>query len=393
MRKFVLKLVLFLLPFALVLGFPVAVLIVSGELTSVSRVITAQEAEDQLVVGFAYSNATSFYKLQSTLQRKPAVLALGTSRVMQFRDFFFKAPRDFYNAGGGVDRLEDFRVFVDHLSSTPKLLIIGLDQYFFNDNWQGFLVRDYNALLASENRDDLGIVTGNWMEVYQDYLAGKFNFRALVRRPSTRIGLSAAARGAGFRSDGSYSYGVRTSENENTRFREAFERIEKGSQRFQYGGSVSKRALVELALLLKQCAQKDIRVVAFLPPYAHVVWRAMRSKGDDFKYLNEIAREVTPLFDHYGFRFFDFSDLATVGASDVEAVDGLHGSESAYLRMFLKMADDGQGLGQVAGDRGYLLDLLAGYCPDSIKMLAAQGSISDHAARQTAARSHSQLVD
>src|SRR4030095_8142584 len=181
---------------------------------------------------------------------------------------------------------------------------------------------------------------GNWMEVYKDYLAGKFNFRTLVRRPSTHIGLSAVARGAGFRNDGSYSYGVRGSDDEDTRFREAFERIEKGNQRFQYGGSVSKRALDELALLLEQCANKDIRVVAFLPPYANVVWRAMKSKGVEYKYMCEIAHKVTPLFDHYGFRFFDFSDVASVGASDAEAVDGLHGSESAYLRMFLQMADD-----------------------------------------------------
>src|SRR5215471_20617446 len=51
MRKFVVKLALLLLPFSLALGFPVLVLISSGELTSLSRVITAQEAQDQLVVG------------------------------------------------------------------------------------------------------------------------------------------------------------------------------------------------------------------------------------------------------------------------------------------------------------------------------------------------------
>src|SRR5215471_679467 len=272
MRKFVLKIVLFLLPFALVLGFPVVVLIVSGELTSLSRVIAAQDVEEQVVAGFAYSNATNFYKLQSTMQRKPTILALGTSRVMQFRDFFFKAPHDFYNAGGGVDRLEDFRIFVDRLSCPPKLLIIGLDQYFFNDNWQGFAARDYSALLASENRDRLGIVTRNWIEVYEDYLAGKFNLGTLVRRPSTCIGLSAVARGAGFRSDGSYSYGVHAREDEDTRFRETFERIERGNQRFQYGTSVSKRALDELALLLEQCVNREIHVVAFLPPFPHAVW-------------------------------------------------------------------------------------------------------------------------
>jgi hypothetical protein len=40
-------------------------------------------------------------------------------------------------------------------------------------------------------------------------------------------------------------------------------------------------------------------------------------------------------FEAEGFALFDFSDLATTGGSDAEAIDGFHASEAAHVRMLL----------------------------------------------------------
>lgn len=42
-----------------------------------------------------------------------------------------------------------------------------------------------------------------------------------------------------------------------------------------------------------------------------------------------------------GFAYYDFSDFASVQAPDEEAIDGFHGSERTYLRLFIQMLEQG----------------------------------------------------
>ena len=65
----------------------------------------------------------------------------------------------------------------------------------------------------------------------------------------------------------------------------------------------------------------------------------MRQSGENYEYIFKLDDALNPLFRKFDFDFYDFTDLASLGASDVETIDGFHGSEKAYLRLYIKIAE------------------------------------------------------
>ncbi len=344
LKTFWLKLCLFALPFVLLLGFPVFVLCISGELLPVSAVLALNDNTAEFRYGPAYSNADKYYKISEVRRRQPAILALGTSRIMQLRGEFFRQPQQFYNAGGGLTRLEQFRVFLEQAGYAPRLLLVSLDQNFFNDNWQDAKYEDYPARLAADERAGLGTIFMGWRGVYRDYREGKFRLSDLRAVPHC-LGVSACAQRKGFRADGSYDYGNKPSGDVASRLQEAFERIETRTEMFEKGARVSTTRLAELQRLLAYCHSRNIHVAGFLPPYAHAVYDKLIAL-DDYQYLRQIAGQVKPAFEQYQFTFADYSDLAWLGAGDDEALDGFHGDERAYRRIIARLAEQNASLAQ-----------------------------------------------
>ncbi len=153
MKKFIRNLTIFLLPILCLLGFNLFILTLSGELFSPDRIIACQSTDNGLI-GLAYSNPIKYIKLKITEHKKPKILLLGTSRVMQFRDFFFNNPELFYNAGGAISKIKDFNIFINTLETENiQIVIVGLDQYFFNKNWDDLngLQTNYSNNFAIEN--------------------------------------------------------------------------------------------------------------------------------------------------------------------------------------------------------------------------------------------------
>src|SRR3954469_97552 len=101
-RSFFIRLAVLLAPFALVLAFPFAVMWRAGEFMPLGDVAELQRRSAQTVYGVAYANSWRNLKALAFSVRRPAIAALGTSRVMQLRGGFFRHPETFYNAGGAI---------------------------------------------------------------------------------------------------------------------------------------------------------------------------------------------------------------------------------------------------------------------------------------------------
>lgn len=203
-RSVLKSLALFLLPFLLVLVYPFMVMFLSGELMPVNSIIQKQQtAPSEVFVSLAYSDPTRFYKLKIAQKRGAKILALGTSRVMQVRSLFFSDPDSFYNAGGGISDLKDFRNFLNKIpvDKTPSLLIIGLDQRFFNPDWASLNGVGDNWPAPP---GPASVFLNNWAKVYADTWQGKISFSTILsgRTANNAIGLSAQMRDMGFRKDG-----------------------------------------------------------------------------------------------------------------------------------------------------------------------------------------------
>lgn len=348
----------------MILGFPLFVLFISDDFTSIDKVVEAQKEKNKLVLfGTAYSNNSfsPFYKLKSVLGRRPDVIILGTSRVLQFRSRFFKDTASFYNAGGGVSKIKHLQHFLEKVprGEEPRLVIVGLDQYFFNSKWDYLADDDIEKRLATIDVSALDIFLNSWKKIYVDYYEKKYSLRSiLAERGKGWIGLNALMNGNGIRNDGSFRDArfIRdpfNPKNEDYQFRNTFDRIAKQGRRFEYSEKISLEAIGVLERFLGKCQERGIYVVGFLPPYAHAVYQRMISMNK-YQYLIQIAPSLKPVFDRYGFGFYDFSDLAWIGASDAETLDGFHGSEKAYLRLFTQMAESNPVLRHYAQGISYL---------------------------------------
>src|SRR5947208_3342599 len=114
-RTFLAKLALLFVPFLVVLGVPATVMWRAGEFDSPASVAARQMQSPDTLYLTAYSNGWQRLKSLSTAVRKPDVVAVGTSRVMQFRAGFFKDPASFYNAGGAIYEAPQFRDFLRNI--------------------------------------------------------------------------------------------------------------------------------------------------------------------------------------------------------------------------------------------------------------------------------------
>jgi hypothetical protein len=189
------------------------------------------------------------------------------------------------------------------------------------------------------------------LRAYKDYWSKKFTLRDLSRSDAGRkaVGMSAAVYAEGFRNDGSYYYGRKITQagaREDAGFRTSLERIAKGESNFRYAERASAAAFEELESLLNVCAARNIHVVAFLPPYAHEVYAKMKEQDSRYAYMDEVRETLPGLFARFNYVFYDYTDLATLHASDEEVIDGYHASEKAYLRLLLGMAERDSELAQ-----------------------------------------------
>lgn len=71
----------------------------------------------------------------------------------------------------------------------------------------------------------------------------------------------------------------------------------------------------------------------------------------NYVYIFCLGESLEPIFTRYGFEFYDFSNSIAIGSSDKEMIDGFHGSEKTFLRLFIDMLQRGSFLNGYADKR------------------------------------------
>ncbi len=342
MKKFILKFLLLVIPFFLLWGILEYAGQKSGELKTVNEIIELQEqSEGELLIGMAYTGQQKFIDLYHVNTYKPECIALGTSRVMQFKGFCFQKGVSFYNTGGSVaENFDEYKNFLMNIDGDQlKMVILGLDSWIFNDEWNSTNCGDYSEYHELVYQSDI-----NRKNIYHgmisDYLQGKWTLGKLIRNKDN-IGMSGKVRNSGFMKDGSYYYGALYTHPEtgdDYQFVDTFDRIENAGGRFEYGSEIDAETLDKLDDLLQYCYEREIQVAAFIPPYAPTVYTRMQETGN-YTYLSKIYDACVPLFEKYDYSVYDYQDIQThFTCSDAYFVDGFHGSEVLYAMMLADMA-------------------------------------------------------
>lgn len=281
-------------------------------------------------------------KLDIVKTEKPKVVALGSSRVMQFRAEFF-TDKDFYTLGGIGASVDEVAFAWDSIREnyTPDVAIIGIDPWWLNPNlkqenhWENVINNQY----------------GKYVNLYKDTKVIKQIFDKDKIKDTDplsglkNIGLDAAVNGNGYRlSDGSRQYGkiIQDKEDNDTRFKRTYERMEKGAvgDRFVWCDTISTYELNKLKDLIQKIKDSGTQVVVFLPPFPHEVYNYMDNNIHFHDYLHAYMDETEKMCSDLDIPWYNFTDLATTGGSDDETIDGFHGSEVAYARITYLMGKD-----------------------------------------------------
>lgn len=336
---------------------PLWILLVSGEAASAQTIIKAQTDRRKLVLyGPAYNSFNPYYKLQFILKTHPDVIALGSSRVMTMRSPFFKKEVGFFNAFGSVYTVNDLRPFLEHLppGKEPKVLILALDHSFFNPLFnKGLAPADFKEQPIFTNMPNV------LRAMFKDYFAKKFTLRDLFSEKRNRgFGLNAIMNGNGSMNDGAYYPGKIIENPEGIATKKRFETtwgdIVLGKGRFPFSGDFSRDNVHELQQFLSRCASRNIYVIGFMPPFTHRAFERIKFLKEEHAFMFKLETVLSKIFREFNFGFFDFSDLAWIGASDEEAIDETHGSEKAFVRLFAIMASEDKRLAVYAQDLQYL---------------------------------------
>jgi len=342
MKRFLIKCGLFSIPLWVIFTPAVIHLETHRELES-TEVMASQSQHNGALIGLGYTDPMHLVKHAVLQNRQPEVIALGTSRVLQFRDFCFSKPESFYNCGRSVGKVQDLEAFLSsYPGEKPKVIILGLDQDMFSVDDEDLLKKprtyqskdsSYGTRLTKGTKafweawSDDEIVTGTT-------LLGTTNF----------IGRNARLENEGYRADGSYCYGrvIRQSNQQDAYdFKNTIRRINKGKGRFAPATEINASAIQQIADFLKNCKELDIHVVGFLPPYGSKVYERLQEDALIYPHVFDLHSQLKPAFEAEGMLLMDYSDIHLIGANDFETTDGFHGSEVSYLRLLkLLVAED-----------------------------------------------------
>ena len=315
-------------------------------------VFNLKNKNKEYLLGFLLDESSYKYVKLRTISiiDRQNIISLGSSRVLQFREKMFEGS--FYNAGYAIESIEDFELFISLLpeDKLPTILIIGLDQWMFNENYDDLRNPTKIQSYINFKKDDFEKFYQKINLLYGMFNNGKIEWRKWHDGPEKTIGLNARLKSSGFRNDGSKLYGQQIenliNQNESAfdyQFIDTYDRISKGRSRFQPFPKVNESALEILEKFLLYCREKNIHVVSFLPPYATDIFNKMIDTGE-YSALNALPLRLEPVFDKYRFEFYDFSSFKFFGASDREAIDGFHGSEKVYTRILIEMLEKGSAL-------------------------------------------------
>lgn len=336
------KFVLIYLVSTIFFGIPIVLNLIilknSGELDSVETVVEKQISENTLY-GSGTNQNTFFYKLELLKVTKPNIVALGSSRVMQFRKEMFNTS--FCNTGGAINSVDEAEKFVNEMLKwhKPKIVIFGLDDWWFNPNspaasWKNPEI-DSSSLITFEKIVAPFVWQYEKKITFYDYamllVSDKEIFKSKLTT-SKLLGISAIKKETGFRGDGSYFYGnmMVTKNNNDYLFRDTLRRINNGVDRFEYANNVSTDNWMKMMSIIHVLESNGVTVIAFIPPLSKSAYSKINSTAK-YGYIVELSN--MSMKDGIA----DFRDPSELNLSDCDFTDGFHGGEMAYLNILYNL--------------------------------------------------------
>jgi len=322
----------------------------TGEVSKIEDVVNAQISyvnEGKFpIVGFVSNSADINYKLSMYNELKPQVVAVGSSRVMEFKDYFFSTS--FYNTGGAVRNIPQLEYMLSAIvdKHIPDVVIIGLDNWmFFLGNHEQVYTSenlpradyDQNELSIERLRKPFKLLLKSKIST-DEYMSAVFSdTQNVMEKP--RIGLRAKSTDAGFAPDGSWLYSnivTGTTVSIDEKFAYTIEAIKAGKEHYAHGQAINENLLKRLVVAIDALQKKVENVYVFFPPFSPVVQAELNKYPEKYRYSKRIREALV----ESGVTFYDYQDPTVLGSSGCEFLDAHHGGELTYSKIVEKLATD-----------------------------------------------------
>lgn len=329
-----------------------AVLWRSGETWPVSWIVAGQQQQPS-IWGAGIRPDEVGYKRQLYVQRQPDVIAVGSSRVLQFRADMFAAP--FANLGRGtgvLEFLEDYRALTQ--GHAPKFVLWGIDHSIFEKS-----TNDEKRVYGSQQRRVSGkelegsytleVIPRTMYSLWQLVRNGSIGIDKLGHvlidgsaYPGKRYGLLATTTNqGGYFGDGSYYYLHEIANPAQTQalLERRMDELDRAS--LPVSGRVPETLDAEMAQIVRRAVQymREQGSVVFIvvPPMHEKVSRNMLRDPAYAPYLDEVDEFLRSLASsEEGVYYRNSLQPERIGVvSECEFFDHQHSTRQAAAKMLL----------------------------------------------------------
>lgn len=326
MKLFIKKIIIFIFPLLMAFFVYEAMMKSLGESYTYEKIFELQKNKNCLYMpGYSHQDFRT-YKEFMINNTNYEILAVGSSRVMQFESKFFK--NSFYNAGGIINNEEDFTYFLNNIKILPKLLIIGIDPWLYNTDNDDF----NNISDLSKKRFTREVFPKNFFQITRDY----FNKRNL-----NNIGAPAQIDNLGFRVDGSLNYGDsrirllleqdKFIDTENPTIKN---RILKGEK--QFSTSKINFSKFEEHLNIIKSLSENIEIIIYLPPFTDQSIKLLKSLDNQKNFSDFMFKTMPNMLRKNNLNFIPIESPMDYNLSNKYFFDGYHPSSVFLAHQILK---------------------------------------------------------
>ena len=325
-----------------------------GELmNSQEMVLKHRSGEGACVFGTALSG--NHYKFKSTsLSLVDAdIVALGSSRAMQFSPVAFKVP--FYNLGGAMRNLKEGHKLLHEIlkkPDRPKVVLLSIDPWWFHEEKNGldspviFKIKSvYRQTKRLLERPLPVMQPTKWLVSrkiplthYWQTVTGQ---NQTTIKEGCDVGVRAVIYKEGYDLWGTRHYTRRISGKEvafdDKKFVTTISKVMRGSNTYKWVSTPSQDQIRLLASLITLFNQNSMHVVPFVAPFAPSVHKSMINIG---KYAY-IDAAIEAMKQDYGVHIYDLRNPEIVKANKCEFLDGDHIGTIGTLRLVKHLASVG----------------------------------------------------
>ena len=301
-------------------------------------VVREQAADRFAIFGSGVSQDFVDYKLTLYSAVKPDIIALGSSRVMQFRGKYF--TRKFLNIGGTAGNLAVLRSTVEAMLKvhTPEAMILGLDFWWFTQKWEADPFKEVPPT-SGTYAYSLDVLKSPYTWLLEGKLtAGQF-FAPLTGGFKKHLyGIMAQKTGDGFATDGSWYYTADVTGQQHPfdyKFQDTLKQVQYGIKAFAAAPEIPAAHVDALAEILCKLHSRGVRTYIFIAPLSQPVYDLMRERERDYPQLFQL----TQLLSARDIEVQDYSNPQVLKSTDCEFVDGFHGGDVTHARILRALAD------------------------------------------------------